>query len=124
MMIDIAVSLKHGDFVDTYNNWNKRQKLHVKGFGPDPDAMQLIPDVRAIIPTGQTLEVPEGYIAKIYIKEDWALKKSLVLASCVQIVEETSEIKLIVKNTCDSLVALKNGDIIAHAILEKKVDIS
>ena len=23
MMIDIAVSLKHGDFVDTYNNWNK-----------------------------------------------------------------------------------------------------
>ena len=123
-MIDIAVSLKHGDFVDTYNNWNKRQKLHVKGFGQEPNAMQLIPDVRVIIPTRQTLEVPEGYIAKIYIKEDCALKKSLVLASCVQIVEETSEINLIIKNTCDSLVALKDGDVIAHAILEKKVDIS
>jgi len=123
-MIDIAVSLKHGDFLDTYNNWNKRQKLHVKGFGQEQNALQLIPDVRVIIPTRQTLEVPEGYIAKIYIKEDCALKKSLVLASCVQIVEETSEINLIIKNTCDSLVALKDGDVIAHAILEKKVDIS
>lgn len=120
-MIDVKVSVTQGQRLKSYNGWNKEMPIAVKGVGQIANAFQLPPDIRAIVPTGMTLEVPEGCLAKIYIDEESALKKALKLAAGIQIVQETSEIVLIVENTSDCLVTITDGDVLAHAFFEKKL---
>lgn len=112
MMINMKVSIKRGDMIESYNNWNKSMKVAVKGVGSLVDAFQLPPDVRVMIPTGITLEAP----AHIYIDKDAALKKSLELVTSVQLGEEGEEVVLLIKNTSDSLVTIADGEVLAQAI--------
>lgn len=122
-MIDLKASIEHGQRLKAYNAWNKEMPIAVKGVSGFKNAFQLVPDVRAIVPTKTTVEVPEGYIAKIYIDQNAALTKSLGLVTCVQILTETTEVNLLLKNTSDSLATIADGDVLAQVFLEKKVDI-
>lgn len=118
MMIDMKVSVKRGDMIDSYNNWNKPMKIAVKGVGNVANSFQLAPDIRAMIPTGITLEDP----ATIYIDQEVALKKSLELVTAVQFAKENEEIVLLIRNTSDSLVTIADGEVLARAIIEKNAN--
>jgi len=110
-MIDLKASVTRGERLRAYNAWNKEMPVAVKGVGQEPNAFQLPPEVRVMIPTGQTVEAP----AKIYIKQDVALKKGLELVTSIQRVDETQEVVLLIKNTSDSLVTISNGETLAQA---------
>jgi len=110
-MIDLKASMKHGERLKAYNAWNKEMPVAIKGVGQNPNAFQLPPEVRVCIPTGQTVEAP----AKIYIKQDIALKKGLELVTAIQRVDETQEVVLLIKNTSDSLATISDGEALAEA---------
>jgi len=117
-MIEVKASVKHGDRLKSYNIWNKEMPIAVKGVGSSKDSFQLPPMVRAMIPTGITLEIPENTIGKIYIDSTVALKKGLNLISGVQLITDTSEVFLYVTNKTESLVTITNGDVLAYILLD------
>jgi len=110
-MIDVKASIEAGSRLRSYNAWNKEMPIVVKGVGNNSNAFQLPPMVRAIIPTNQTLEP-----GKIYIDHNAALQKGLALVTGVQIVAETSQVELYIKNVSESLVTISNGDVLAQLV--------
>ena len=123
-MIEVKALLKKGIMIEAYNSWNKKFNVPVKGVGTIPDSFQLVPDARALIPTGITLNVPAGHLVKLFAARDAVLLKGLTIAGGVQIVKpgEEGQLYLIVRNVTDSLVVISNGDILAEGFLEKTID--
>jgi dUTP pyrophosphatase len=120
---DIKACFKNGDRLKSYNSWNKEQAVAVKGVSTTPDAFQLPPGIRVLIPTGLIFDVPEKHVMKLYISSGTALKKGLVLANGVGIIDSdyTIETFIMVVNMTDSLVKIENGDRIAQGVVEKVI---
>lgn len=122
-MITVKAALKQGELVEAYNNWNKKFHIPVKMVGNVKDSFQLMPDTRALIPTGITPNIPEGYVLKLYSDTNAVLYKGLVLSGGVQVLKSGEEqMHVIISNVTDSLVVISNGDILAEGFLEKIID--
>jgi len=125
---DIKSCFKRGDNLKAYNNWNKETKIVVKGVGQVPDAFQLPPDMRVLVPTGLIFDIPENHVMKMYIRSGTALKKGLTLANNVGIIDSdyVEETFIMLINTTDSLVMIENGERLAQCLVEStiKVDIT
>jgi len=82
---------------------------------------------QSIIPTGIAVEVPEGYVLKIYSRSGHGFKYSVRLANCVGIIDSDyrGEIQVALHNDGKGCFSVNQGDRIAQAILEEipKVDI-
>lgn len=118
---DIKACIKNGDKLVSYNAWNKEMPVVVKGVGKNPDAFQLPPTVRVLVPTGLIFDVPEGHVMKMYIRSGVALKKGLALANDVGIIDSdyVEESFIILENKSESLVTISNGERLAQCLIEK-----
>ena len=76
----------------------------------------------ALVPTGLVIEVPEGHFLGIFARSSTPLKRGLIVANGVGVIDsdycgETDEIKIQVLNVTDSAVDVKTGDRLAQGLL-------
>jgi dUTPase len=123
-MINVKAALKQGELIEAYNNWNKKFHIPVKGIGSLPNSFQLMPDTRALVPTGLKLNVPTGHLLKLYTDSNAVLQRGLTIAAGVQNVKpgEDQELYVIMRNITDSLVVIADGDVLAEGFLQKIID--
>lgn len=116
---DISACISNGEYLKSFNNWNKEQKILVKGVGQKKDAFQLPPGIRCLVPTGLIFDIPEGQVMKMYIRSSAALKKGLVLSNGVGIIDSdyVEQSYIMVQNITDSLVTIEHGERIAQCML-------
>ena len=117
-MKEVKVLIKNGERLQSYNAWNKLMPVAVKGVGQNPDAFQLPPMVRVMLPTD--IKLPKG--TKVYSNPEFSLKKGLCLVPGIQLILEDSEENavLYVNNVSDSLAIISNDDVIALADIPRK----
>jgi dUTP pyrophosphatase len=82
----------------------------------------IYPGAREAISTGLYVEVPEGYVLKLYPRSGLALR-GLTLANCVGIIDSDyrGEVKAIILNTSNEIKHITKGDRIIQAMLERVV---
>ena len=80
-----------------------------------------MPMERALIRTGLTFKIPDGYSIRLHPRSGMALKYGLTLANCEGVVDEdyTFETKIIMLNTSNDHIKIYNRDRIAQAELVK-----
>ena len=118
---DIKACIQNGQRLKSYNAWNKEMPIVVKGVRTNPDAFQLPPNVRVLVPTGLIFDIPEGHVMKMYIRSSQALKKGLTMANGVGIIDSdyVEESFMMLENISDSLVTIEHGERIAQCLIEK-----
>ena len=118
---DIKACIKNGQRLKSYNAFNKEMYIIVKGIGGIPDAFQLPPNIRVLVPTGLIFDIPKGHVMKMYIRSSQALKKGLTMANGVGIIDSdyVEESFMILENVSDSMVTIANGERLAQALVEK-----
>jgi len=116
---DIKACITNGQYLSSYNSWNKQQKIIVKGVGTARDAFQLPPGIRVLVPTGLIFDIPEGNVLKMFIRSSVALKKGLVMANGTGIIDSdyVEESYMMLQNVTDSLVTIENGDRLVQCML-------
>ena len=116
---DIKACITNGQYLSSYNSWNKQQRIVVKGVGTNKDAFQLPPGIRVLIPTGLIFDIPEGNVLKMFIRSSVALKKGLVMANGTGIIDSdyVEESYMMLQNVTDSLVTIENGERLAQCML-------
>lgn len=85
------------------------------------DYIVLMPMERALIRTGLTFKIPDGYSIRVHPRSGMALKYGLTLANAEGVIDEdyTFETKLIVLNTSNDNIKIYNRDRIAQAEIVK-----
>lgn len=118
---DVKACITNGQYLTSFNSWNKQQRILVKGVGTAKDAFQLPPDIRVLVPTGLIFDIPEGHVLKMFIRSSVALKKGLVMANGTGIIDcdYVEESYLMLRNVTDSLVTIENGDRLVQCMLAK-----
>lgn len=79
------------------------------------------PGEMALVPTGLVIEVPAGLFLAIFARSSTPLKRGLMVANGVGVVDSdycgaTDEVKVAVINVTSTLVEVKTGDRIAQGI--------
>ena len=117
-MKEVKVLIKNGERLQSYNAWNKKMPVAIKGVGQNKDAFQLPPMVRVMLPTDTKL--PKG--TKLYSDPEFSLKNGVALVAGVQLILEDTEENsvLYVNNISDSLATISVNDVIAWADIPKK----
>lgn len=117
---DVKACIENGQRLKSYNAWNKEMPVVVKGVGKNPDAFQLPPSVRVLVPTGLIFDIPEGHVMKMYIRSGQALKKGLVLVNGVGIIDSdyVEESFLMLENVSESMALIEHGERIAQCVIE------
>jgi len=117
---DLAAYIPANEKVKIYDG--KKENL----FLPDHDGekgqyITLMPSERALVRTGLTFNVPQGYSVRIHPRSGMALKYGLTLANCEGVVDEdyTYETKLIMINTSTDPVRIYDNNRIAQGELVK-----
>ena len=116
---DIKACITNGQYLTSFNAWNKQQRIVVKGVGTNMDAFQLPPGIRVLIPTGLIFDIPENNVLKMFIRSSVALKKGLVMANGTGIIDSdyVEESYMMLQNISDSLVTIANGERLAQCML-------
>ena len=75
-----------------------------------------------LVPTGLVIEVPAGYALGIFARSSTPLKRGLMIANGVGIIDSdycgpTDEVKIAVMNFTDAPVTVRTGDRIAQGLL-------
>jgi dUTP pyrophosphatase len=85
------------------------------------EAVTLKPGERAAIPTGLTVEIPEGYAGFVHARSGRALREGLALVNAPGLIDSgyRGEIKVIVVNLDPSdVVHVERGDKIAQLVVQ------
>jgi dUTP pyrophosphatase len=82
----------------------------------------IAPDAIVLIPTGLVVEVPQGHFLGIFARSSTPLKKGLVVANGVGVLDSdycgpTDELKIQVMNVTKYPVTVRKGDRIAQGIV-------
>jgi len=82
--------------------------------------LELEPMVRAIIPTGLTVALPEGYYLDIRPRSGLAIKNGLTILNAPGLIDSDyrGEIKIILINLSQQTQVIKQGDRIAQMVLQ------
>ncbi len=85
-------------------------------------AMTIAPGQVTLVPTGLVIEVPDGYFLGIFARSSTPLKRGLMVANGVGIVDSdysgpTDEIKIEVFNFTQTDVTIVPGDRLAQGVL-------
>ena len=89
-----------------------------------PDGLHILPGERKAIPTGIILEIPEKHVVKVFARSGLSLKKGLVLANSVGIIDHDyrEELYVLMMNVGNTVQHIEHGERIAQMMLEKVLD--
>jgi dUTP pyrophosphatase len=89
-----------------------------------PDGLDIAPNQRIAIPTGIILEIPEKHVVKVFARSGLSLKKGLVLANSVGIIDHDyrEELFILMMNVSGEVQHMNHGERIAQMMLEKVLD--
>ena len=106
--------------VKTYNPWNKEVEVPVKNYG-EKLGIQVHPGYRVMMPTGLIFDIEPDHVLKVYARSGTALKKGLMLANGVGVVDSDfiHETHVLLYNTSDGPITITQGDRVAQAMLER-----
>ena len=84
--------------------------------------MTIAPGQITLVPTGLVIEAPKGHFLGIFARSSTPLKKGLIVANGVGVVDSdysgpTDEIKIQVMNVTSAPVDVKRGDRLAQGVL-------
>lgn len=84
------------------------------------DGTYICPGQTKLIPTGLSIQPPEGYCAKIYARSGLASKRGLRPANCVGICDEdyTGEYMVALHNDSNEIQTITDGERIAQLVFE------
>ncbi len=87
----------------------------------NPEPIVLKPLMRAIVPTGLFIELPEGYEAQIRPRSGLAIKKGIGLVNSPGTIDADyrGEIGVIVVNLSNEDFTIENGERIAQMVIAK-----
>jgi dUTP pyrophosphatase len=85
------------------------------------ESICLEPGGRALIPTGLSIELPQGYEAQIRARSGLAIKQGIGLVNGVGTIDSDyrGEIKVALINWGQDSVTIQNGDRIAQMVIAK-----
>jgi len=118
---DIKACISNGQRLRSFNAFNKEMSIVVKGVGGVRDAFQLPPGIRVLVPTGLIFDIPEKHVMKMYIRSSQALKKGLIMANGVGIIDSdyVEESFMMLQNVSDSMATIEHGERVAQCLVEK-----
>ncbi len=84
-----------------------------------------VDEKQALVHTGISLEIPEGYHGKIFLRSSTGLKTKLRLANGTGIIDSDyrGEIMLIVETNARQYQTIHKGDRLAQILIEKNEDV-
>jgi dUTP pyrophosphatase len=93
--------------------------MDLYAFLTDPFVLQ--PMVRALIPTGLFIEVPEGFEAQVRPRSGLAIKKGITVLNAPGTIDADyrGEVKVILMNLGNEPFTIQNGDRIAQMVIAK-----
>ena len=87
------------------------------------DTLTIAPHETKMIPTGLTMEIPDGYFGAIYPRSGLSTKRGLRLANCVAVIDSDYRGEVMVtfknRNKDNSLRPFNVGERIAQIIFKK-----
>jgi dUTP pyrophosphatase len=116
---DIHADLKEGTKVTSYSNMNvNSHEVVVSDAG-----LELLHLSRYLIPTGLSMEIPQGYCVKIYPRSGLSIKKGINLVNGVAVIDSDyrGEVMVLMINL-GARTRIMNGDRIAQMELAKVED--
>tara|TARA_B110000967_G_scaffold203161_1_gene243328 strand:- start:290 stop:799 length:510 start_codon:yes stop_codon:yes gene_type:complete len=118
---DVSVCIENGQRLRSFNSFNKEMSIPVKGVGGVKDAFQLPPGIRVLVPTGLVFDIPAKHVMKMYIRSSQTLKKGLVMANGVGIIDSdyVEESFIMLENISDSMAMITHGERVAQCLIEK-----
>ena len=116
---DLRAYLKSHTKVLAYNQYNHKKEILIKN-----NCLLMLSGWRYLIPTGIIFDIPIGCYIKVHPRSGNALKKGLITANNVGIVDEdyVEESNLIMRNVSQTSIQIDHGDRIAQAELRKVED--
>jgi dUTP pyrophosphatase len=83
--------------------------------------LDLAPGARALVPTGITLEIPEGFEGQVRARSGLALKKGLALANGVGTIDADyrGEVGVVMVNLGSEIVTIARGERIAQLVFAR-----
>jgi len=114
---DIHALIHHG-VIEMYDECNRKiQKF--RHFSNQIPGVSVPPNYTALIPTGLILDIPTKYVVKIYSRSSTPLKRGLLLANGVGIIDSdyTDELFLLFRNVGNKDVIVFDGDKLAQGEL-------
>tara|TARA_B100000131_G_scaffold239211_1_gene231445 strand:+ start:248 stop:697 length:450 start_codon:yes stop_codon:yes gene_type:complete len=85
----------------------------------DDSEIEVRPMGNAVIPTGFSIEVPEGYMLEVKNKSGVAAKRQLLVGSCVIDRGYTGEVFVNLNNVGTSIQVIKPGQKVAQGVFVK-----
>jgi dUTP pyrophosphatase len=117
---DLSIFIKRSARYKAYNLNNHEDVLTGK-FGRKENLnatafLDIPPLWRVCIPTGIILDIPRGHSVRVYSRSSTPLKRGLMLANAVGIIDSdyVDELMLIFVNISNSVVRVENGDRLAQ----------
>ena len=119
---DISPFLEADTKIRCYNPHNKEMFLPVRVDGSGRIYAQILPDFRALLPTGLVLDISEDKYVAINVRSSMALKYGIVLANQTAIIDEdyTNETFIMIQNTGDTPVQIFSGQRIAQCTIHNR----
>ncbi len=113
---DLKAYLKAGKTIIGYNRYNHKKEIILKN-----DSLDMLPKWRYLIPTGIIFDIPFGYYVKVHPRSGNALKKGLITANNVGIIDEdyVEECNCIMTNISHDTILINHEDRIAQAEMRR-----
>lgn len=86
---------------------------------PDGEIRIIHPNQRLLIPTGLFMEIPQGYEAQVRPRSGLSLKVGLVAVLGTIDSDYRGEVSVIVTNSSNTFIKIKNGERIAQLVFQK-----
>jgi dUTP pyrophosphatase len=102
-----------------YTAFNKVSNPVIRVFSDE--RLFIGPGERVMVPTGLIMDIPVGYSVRIHPRSSTALKKGLILINSEGIIDSdyVEEVFLLMVNTTDVGITLRNNERIAQAEMVK-----
>lgn len=121
---DLSVSLREKSTIKVFSSTNREQEIPVRK-AENGDLIVKIPSrYRAMIPTGLHFDIPEKHVLKVYPRSGFSFKTGMNLINGVGIIDAdyVEEVFILMFNTSETPVFVKNGMRIAQGLLEPTLD--
>ena len=122
---DIKMCLGEAKAIKCYDDFNRSKEADVRIDSDGIEYVVIHPGQRYLLPTGMIFKIPEGYSLRIHSRSSMAWKQGLILPNSEGIIDSDyfHETFMMVLNTSQVSVVIKNGERICQAELVETLDI-